>query len=69
MKNNRYSVKGMTCGHCVAGVKRMLESNGGLSNVLVSLEAAECSFDSENEVGISEVRELLNDGGYEVGEV
>lgn len=47
----------------------MLESNGGLSNVLVSLEAAECSFDSENEVGISEVRELLNDGGYEVGEV
>jgi len=41
MSEIRISVKGMSCGHCVAAVEKALKDQEGVDSVSVSLEEAE----------------------------
>lgn len=38
-QTNEIKVEGMTCGHCVATVKRVIESINGIKDVEVDLES------------------------------
>ena len=58
------SIKGMSCQHCVASVKKALEEIKGISNVEVNLENAEASYDGE--VMVEVVKEGIARIGFEV---
>lgn len=60
-------VKGMSCQHCVAAVKKALESLPGLSQVNVNLEAGEVTFASAG-VDRGKIREAISKIGFEPGQ-
>lgn len=60
-------IKGMSCQHCVASVKKALEQVAGLSQVNVNLEKGEATFvNSGAERG--KIREAISKIGFEPGE-
>ena len=68
MKTEILNVTGMTCGGCVANVKRALGALPGVGNVEVSLpkHQAEVRFD-ENKLAVEQMRGALIGVGYGVG--
>jgi len=59
-------IKGMTCNHCVMAVTRALSGIAGISNVKVSLERAEASFEETKPVDREIIRGRIKKAGYEV---
>ncbi len=60
-------IKGMSCNHCVMAVTKALNSVEGVSNVNVSLEKGEATFDENGRVDMAAVRKSIEKAGYEVG--
>lgn len=60
-------VQGMSCAHCVRAVKQALEQIDGISNVAVSLERGEVSFEEKQPVDPGVLREKIQKAGYELG--
>ena len=58
------SIKGMSCQHCVASVKKALEALDGISHVEVDLEKNEARY--EGDVGAEVVKEAITKIGFEV---
>ena len=58
------SIKGMSCPHCVASTKKALEEIDGVSNVEVSLEKNEASYDGDVDAAI--VKEAILKIGFEI---
>lgn len=58
------SIKGMNCPHCVASTTKALEAIDGISNVDVSLEKNEASYDGNVERGT--VKDAITKIGFEV---
>ena len=58
------SIKGMSCKHCVASVKKALEEIQGISNIEVNLDNAEASYDGEVEAKV--IKEGIAKIGFEV---
>ncbi len=58
------SIKGMSCPHCVASVKKALEEIPGISRVKVNLENAEASY--EGDVNAEVVKKGIARIGFEV---
>lgn len=58
------AIKGMSCSHCVASVKKALEEIPGISNVEVNLENAEASYDGDINAQI--VKEAIARIGFEI---
>jgi len=67
VKTETLNVTGMTCGGCVASVKRALGALTGVSTVAVSLAdgRVDVGFD-ENLVGREAMRDALRHAGYGV---
>ena len=67
MKTEILNVTGMTCGGCVANVKRALGALPGVGNVEVSLpkHQAEVQFD-ESKLAVDKMRNALIGAGYGV---
>ena len=67
MENVSFNVQGMTCGGCVASVKRVLEALPGVSAVDVTLKpgAASVSFDPSR-VTAEALRDAVKSAGYDV---
>jgi uncharacterized membrane protein YraQ (UPF0718 family) len=61
--NNSYMVKGMTCNHCVANVKKNLSSAEDVKNVEVDLTSGR--VDIEGQISESHVKAIVEDIGYE----
>ena len=59
-------IKGMSCNHCVIAVTKALNGIDGLSNVKVSLEKGEASFDEAKPVDRTLVNERIKKAGFEV---
>lgn len=59
-------VKGMTCDHCAKTVRKKLESLGGVTNVAVNVATGAVSFDDAEGHGVEEVRDAIEDAGYEM---
>ena len=59
-------IKGMSCQHCVMAVTKALTGIDGITNVKVSLEKEEASFDEAKPVDMSVIRERITKAGFDV---
>lgn len=62
------SVEGMTCMHCKMNVQNAVSAVSGISNVVVDLDNKSIQFDAEDDSLIQQVKNKINDAGYEVVE-
>lgn len=67
METVNLEVQGMTCGGCVASVKRVLTSLSGVENVDVTLKPGRASvaFDPSR-VTVKALRDAIEGAGYDV---
>jgi len=67
METITMSVKGMTCGGCVASVTRVLKAVPGVADVAVTLQpgAAKVTFDPAR-TGAPAIKGAIEDAGYDV---
>jgi copper chaperone CopZ len=56
---HEFSITGMTCGSCVANVKKLLEQVPGITAARVSLDPPVASLDMERHVGLDELKAAL----------
>lgn len=67
MAKEKFVVEGMSCGHCVATIKKAVGGLAGVVNVEVSLDHKEVSveFDADK-VEIGAVFSKIKEAGFEV---
>lgn len=61
-----YYVTGMTCEHCVRAVTTELVILPGVQSVDVDVESGAVTVTSDGPLGESEVREAIEEAGYEL---
>jgi copper chaperone len=69
MTTSTYSVAGMTCGHCTSAVTEELAKLPGVQQVSIDLVAGGTSavhVTSESALDDSQVREAVDEAGYEL---
>ncbi|MGW0245436.1 heavy-metal-associated domain-containing protein [Nocardia goodfellowii] len=66
MATSTYTVKGMTCGHCVSAVKSEIGKIDGVTSVDVDLATGAVRVDSTAPVADSEITAAVDEAGYEV---
>ena len=59
-------VKGMSCQHCVASVTKALSDIDGVTDVQVSLEKGEATFNEKNQVAEQTIKDAITKIGFEV---
>ena len=66
MKEVSLKIKGMHCEGCSTRLGKVLNTQDGVEDAKVSLEEAKADikFD-ENEIGLDEIKEAIEDAGYE----
>lgn len=62
----KIQIEGMSCEHCVARVKQMLESLDGVSTAQVSLADASAVVTLEKDVPDQLLNDTVYDAGYDV---
>ncbi|MEV0346773.1 cation transporter [Nonomuraea sp. NPDC050680] len=66
MSTATYTVKGMTCGHCVSSVKEEVSEVDGVTNVEVDLATGLLTVDSESSIEPAKIVAAVEEAGYEV---
>jgi copper chaperone len=67
METIKIGIKGMTCGGCVASVKRVLKQLDGVQNVDVSLEQQQATVEyTAGRVDAARLRSAIEGAGFEV---
>jgi copper chaperone len=66
MTTTTYTVKGMTCGHCVSSVTEEVTEIPGVTGVGVDLATGLVSVDSDGPVDGAAIRAAVEEAGYEV---
>jgi copper chaperone len=66
MSTATYTVKGMTCGHCVSSVKEEVGEVAGVTNVEVDLATGLLRVDSDALVDAAKIVAAVEEAGYEV---
>ncbi|MFI9843630.1 heavy-metal-associated domain-containing protein [Nonomuraea sp. NPDC051941] len=66
MSTATYTVKGMTCGHCVSSVKEEVSEVVGVTNVKVDLATGLLTVDSDGPVDAAMITAAVEEAGYEV---
>jgi copper ion binding protein len=66
MTTTTYSVKGMTCGHCVNSVSGEVSALPGVSTVDVDLATGVVTVTSEQPLDAGAVRAAVEEAGYEL---
>lgn len=66
MASSVYTVKGMTCDHCAGSVTSELNQVAGVTDVAVDLATGEVTVTSDQPVDDGQVREAVEEAGYEV---
>jgi copper chaperone len=61
-----WTVRGMTCGHCVASVTEELEALPGVEQVVVTLESGEAVVTSAEPLDRAAVAAAVEEAGYEL---
>lgn len=69
MKEVSLKIKGMHCTGCSTRLEKVLNNQDGVEKAKVSLEdaKADITFD-ENEIGLNEIKEAIEDAGFEAEE-
>jgi copper chaperone len=63
-----YTIKGMTCGHCVNAVSTELSGLPGVNDVRVDLAAGTATVTSDRPLDPQAVREAVDEAGYEMSQ-
>lgn len=63
MEQTSIAINGMTCTHCVAAVRRALESVPGVRVQHVAIGSATVAYDSRT-VTLEQLRDAVRDEGY-----
>lgn len=68
MKTSEIKIGGMTCGGCVASVKKALQAVPGVVDVAVTLApgSAQVQYE-EGQTSEADLRAAIEDAGYDVG--
>ena len=66
MSTSTYTVKGMTCGHCVQSVTEEVSGVPGVTEVDVDLASGKVTVSSEQPVDDAAVRAAVSEAGYAV---
>ncbi|MEV0582640.1 copper ion binding protein [Nonomuraea sp. NPDC050310] len=66
MSTATYTVKGMTCGHCVSSVKEEVGEVAGVTAVEVDLASGLLTVDSDSPVERDQIVAAVEAAGYEV---
>ncbi|MET8653860.1 MULTISPECIES: heavy-metal-associated domain-containing protein [Nocardia] len=66
MATTTYTVKGMTCGHCVSSVKTEIGRIDGVTSVDVDLATGAVRVDSTEPVTDAAIAAAVDEAGYEV---
>ncbi|MEV0197128.1 cation transporter [Nonomuraea sp. NPDC050691] len=66
MSTATYTVKGMTCGHCVSSVKEEVGEVAGVTNVEVDLATGLLTVDSDAPIDSARIVAAVEGAGYEV---
>ncbi|WP_189250446.1 heavy-metal-associated domain-containing protein [Streptosporangium pseudovulgare] len=66
MATATYTVKGMTCGHCVSSVKEEVGEVAGVTEVDVDLATGLLTVTSEGPVDAARISTAVEEAGYEV---
>jgi copper ion binding protein len=61
-----YTVKGMTCGHCVSSVKEEVGEVPGVTGVEVELETGRLTVHSEAPISADRIEAAVKEAGYEL---
>ena len=61
-----YTVKGMTCGHCVAAVTEELSKLDGVSHVDVDLASGRVTVESDGPLDDGDVAAAVDEAGYTI---
>ena len=61
-------IKGMRCGHCMASVTSALSAIDGISEVNISLEKGEATFNQSKDVPLAAIKKAIDAIGFEVAE-
>lgn len=61
-----YSIKGMTCGHCVAAVTAEVGAVAGVDSVQVDLGSNSMTVSSPTPVDTEALRAAVDEAGYEL---
>jgi copper ion binding protein len=69
MSTATYTVKGMTCGHCVSSVKEEVSEVAGVTSVEVDLGAGLLTVGSEGPVQDADILAAVEEAGYEAAPV
>jgi copper chaperone CopZ len=63
-----FSITGMTCGHCVQSVTEEVSEIAGVRDVVVDLESATLTFNSDIEISRDVVVAAVAEAGFSVSE-
>jgi copper chaperone len=66
MTSTHYTVKGMTCGHCVSAVSEEIGRLDGVTEVQVDLASGVVTVASTTPLDVTAVREAMDEAGYEL---
>lgn len=66
MPTATYSVRGMTCNHCVGAVSTEIGALPGVSGVTVDLATGTVTVTSEQPLDTAAVRAAVDEAGYEL---
>ncbi|WP_431958219.1 copper ion binding protein [Nocardia lijiangensis] len=66
MATTTYTVKGMTCGHCVSSVKTEIGKIDGVTGIDVDLATGAVRVDSATPLADADVAAAVDEAGYEV---
>ena len=66
MTTSTYTVRGMTCGHCVAAVSGEIAKLPTVTDVAVDLDSGAVTVTSADELSVDEVRAAVDEAGYEL---
>ena len=66
MTSTQYTVKGMTCGHCVSAVSEEVGRLDGVTDVQVDLASGVVTVASTAPLDITAVHEAVDEAGYEL---
>ncbi|MGP3965885.1 heavy-metal-associated domain-containing protein [Nonomuraea sp. 3N208] len=66
MSTVSYTVRGMTCGHCVSSVKEEVGEVAGVTGVEVDLATGLLRVDSDSPIDPARIVAAVEEAGYEV---
>jgi copper ion binding protein len=66
MATSSYTVTGMTCGHCVASVRKEIGRIDGVTGVEVDLASGRVQVESANPVDQAAVAAAVDEAGYQL---